>query len=218
MQNDVEKLTEALKQRFPTVAPLHHAVWSRVQAAKVIDCVMSLRRDYERFVERRVDRFCAANPDVKTLGDLKRLMNNYGSLRDFIKKELQFDSESRAKTLLGVVEHLIDAVRDHGGTDEEERLRRWAVWARPGDYLAVGVSGFGLAGFQYLRMLFGADTVKPDIHVKRFVSNAINRSVSDLQALYLLERASKLAGVGIREMDVAVWTQGANASKKRVCK
>ena len=29
----------------------------------------------------------------------------------------------------------------------------------------VGVRGFGLAGFQYMRMLFGAQTAKPDIHI-----------------------------------------------------
>lgn len=50
------------------------------------------------------------------------------------------------------------------------RLRRLARWAPPCDYLVVGVAGFGLAGFQYLRRLFGAETTKPGVHVMRYVA------------------------------------------------
>jgi hypothetical protein len=80
-----------------------------------------------------------------------------------------------------------------------------AAWAGPGDYLSVAARGFGLAGFQYLRMLFGAQTTKPDIHIIRFVSTIIGRKVTDVQALYLLERTAKTcrlaaSGVGYHDL------------------
>ena len=91
-------------------------------------------------------------------------------------------------------------------------MENWAEWTRPGDYLAVGVKGFGLAGFQYLRMLFGAQTTKPDIHIMRFVAEHIGRPVTDIQALYLLEKAARLAGLPLRELDAAIWE-----SRARTC-
>jgi hypothetical protein len=64
-----------------------------------------------------------------------------------------------------VIRYLLDVQADFKEQDEEARLHAWAEWARPGDYLALNVPGFGLAGFQYLRMLFNAQTAKPDVHI-----------------------------------------------------
>lgn len=56
--------------------------------------------------------------------------------------------------------------------DDLRLLQDWADNASPADYKddPVGqVTGIGLATFQYLRMIAGADTVKPDIQVERFI-------------------------------------------------
>jgi hypothetical protein len=76
------------------------------------------------------------------------------------------------------------------------------------------VPGFGLGGFQYLRMLFGAQTTKPDVHIIRFVSEAIGRKIADIKALYLLERAAKQAGLPIRELDITIWETGARRGNR----
>lgn len=102
---------------------------------------------------------------------------------------------------------LCDAQCDYDGHSEADRLRQWALAASPGDYILVGVKGFGLSGFQYLRMLSGAQTSKPDVHIRRFVSKVIGRRVSDHVALALLERAAKRAGLPLRAVDGAMWEQ-----------
>jgi hypothetical protein len=75
-----------------------------------------------------------------------------------------------------------------------------------------GFRGFGLAGFQYLRMLFGANTTKPDVHVRQYVSEAVGRRrVSEVEALNLLERAASDAGIGLRDLDTTIWEKSARS-------
>jgi hypothetical protein len=136
---------------------------------------------------------------------LRELIDQCDTPLTFSKTELQYNDARRADVLCGVVDYLLQAQQEHEGKTESERLEAWATWARPGDYLSVGVKGFALAGFQYLRMLFGAQTTKPDVHVRKFVSTAIGHSVSDIQALYLLDKAAKIAGLPIRQLDADIW-------------
>ena len=91
---------------------------------------------------------------------------------------------------------------------EEEALKQWAIHAKPQDYQTLNIKGFGLAGFQYLRMLFGAQTAKPDIYIRRFVSEILKQKVSDVKSLFLLETASERAGLSVRVVDNFIWKSG----------
>lgn len=56
--------------------------------------------------------------------------------------------------------------------DDLERLQQWACDADPNNYSEDPfgrITGVGLRTFQYLRMIGGIDTVKPDIQVQRFI-------------------------------------------------
>ena len=70
-----------------------------------------------------------------------------------------------------------------------------------------------LQSFQYLCMLFGVDTTKPDIYIIRFVSGLLNRNVSDLEAHALLEAACERIGVSVRAVDNLIWKRGEQRSK-----
>jgi hypothetical protein len=63
-------------------------------------------------------------------------------------------------------------------------------------------------------MLFGADTTKPDVHICRFVRNALNRPVTDVAALEILEQAAPLAGVKLRDLDTTIWETSARGPRK----
>lgn len=97
-------------------------------------------------------------------------------------------------------------------TEQLANPERWAREARPADCAALHMAGFGIAGFQYLRMLFGANTTKPDIHICRYVSNCIDCMVSDTEALQLLEQAALEAGVLLRDLDTTIWERSARGS------
>jgi hypothetical protein len=93
--------------------------------------------------------------------------------------------------------------------EELEPLQQWVIGARPGDYQTLRIRGFGLAGFQYLRMLFGANTTKPDFHICRYVQVALGRHVSDTEALSLLEEAVRGDAIKLRDIDTTIWEHSA---------
>jgi hypothetical protein len=108
-----------------------------------------------------------------------------------------------------VVAYMLNVQQNDQVTSEWECLHTWAGSVSPADYAQVGVKGFGLAGFQYMRMLLGIQTTKPDVHIKRFVSGVIGRPVNSIVALSLLEQAAAQAGLPLREVDGAIWQAGA---------
>jgi hypothetical protein len=84
---------------------------------------------------------------------------------------------------------------------------------KPTDYERFGVQGFGLSGFQYLRMLFGVPTIKPDVHIRRFVSDAVGRTVTDEEALALMEAAGKHLEWPLSRLDYAIWDRSARRNE-----
>jgi hypothetical protein len=91
------------------------------------------------------------------------------------------------------------------GDTQLENLESWARSATYEGHKALGIRGFGLAGFQYLRMLFGADTTKPDVRIRQWVAEAVGHPVSPVQALLLLEPAAREALVSLRDADATIW-------------
>jgi len=198
----------AVGAEFPDPPKLRDPIWSDAPARKVIDCVLSLNRNYDRFVVPRVRLFAKRFPTVIDVADLDALLQRYPP-GDFLSEELETNDRKRSMVLCDVSSYLKGRALDFDGESEEQRLTRWALDARPGDYLGVGIRGFGLAGFQYLRMLFGAKTTKPDVHILRYVEKVIGRPPGQAEALYLLEEAAQGGGFDVRRVDVAIWEAGA---------
>jgi hypothetical protein len=53
-------------------------------------------------------------------------------------------------------------------------------------------------------MRMGVDTIKPDVHVLRFVSAAVGRNVSQDEAVASLEEVADRLGVPARDLDWSV--------------
>lgn len=72
-----------------------------------------------------------------------------------------------------------------------------------------------------MRMLFGANTVKPDVHVSRFMKSCLGHSVSDLRQVQLLEEAALLLGIRAIDLDTTIWEraarEGLSGTKPRPC-
>jgi len=62
-------------------------------------------------------------------------------------------------------------------------------------------------------MLFGAQTAKPDVHVRRFVSEAVGCTVGNAKALILLEIAAKRLGWSLLALDNEIWELRAQSGK-----
>ena len=218
INTDLEAVIEGIKRLgskvrgFGSVDP----AWARPLAVLVIDCVLSLNRRYDTFVVPRLEQFMEQHPDIISVNDLRDLIAKYPTPHDFMQQELNFNYEARANTLWEIVNFLFQIKRKSSHLHEDEALKQWAIKAIPEDYHALNITGFGIAGFQYLRMLFGADTSKPDIHIIRFVSNLINRIVSPIEALKLLEVSSAKLELSVRDVDTYIWEISARPQQEVV--
>jgi hypothetical protein len=206
--SDIDTLTHVLAKRFGHVAIRTEFGWPH-PPLNVLDCILSLNRRYRSFVVPRVRAFAEHRPEMTELPHLRELIASYENPGTFGTTELNYNDAPRMQTIRDVTAYLIGTVGVLDGETEAERLHTWALTARPGDVLLIGIPGFGLAGFQYLRMLFGAQTAKPDVHIRNFVSEVIGRKVNDYTALALLEQASARANLPLREVDGAIWGERA---------
>lgn len=167
----------------------------RPTALKVIHCVLSLRANFDRVVKPRLDAFMSRNIEIRQVVELADLIESYPTPIDFIREELAYNSEQKAKMLYQVVKYVCKIVKESADVSEEDVLKKWAIHVNPQECYSLNIKHFKIAGFQYLRMLFGADTVKPDVHVHRCLSELLGRNVSDIEAILLLEKASKREGL-----------------------
>jgi hypothetical protein len=96
---------------------------------------------------------------------------------------------------------------DHLRTQDELR-----AWARRSDYqkdFAGRVPGLGPAAYQSLLMRLGVDTVKPDVHVHRFVEDVLGRTLTDAELVRAVTEAARRLGRSARDLDGAIWEHGA---------
>jgi hypothetical protein len=209
---DSDQLAAALRQDFPSPAPSRDPAWSRPPALRILDCVLAFRRNDTRPIDPRVDAFQRRFPAVESLPQLRALIVSYKSPGLFARDVLDSNEPAPAETLRALLEYLI-RMATVGSGSEETRLKAWAACARPQDHLTLQIPGFGLAAFQYLRMLFGANTTRPDLQVGRYVAAVLGRPVSDVEALLLLEEAAPLVPVQLRDLAIADWKAPARVSR-----
>ena len=208
---DIDAVANRLEQIAPFCKPVDPDL--RSPAIKVIDCVLSLRTSYDRTVVPRLKDFKTKHPDTQQVTELAHLIASYQTPYEFILQELNFNSERKAEMLQQVLKFLFQIIQNTPHISEEETLRKWAIQANPQECYTLNIKYFALAGFQYLRILFGADTSKPDVHIIRFVYKILNRNVSGIEALLLLEAASKRLGLSVRSVDSYIWKRGARGEQ-----
>jgi hypothetical protein len=193
---------------------------------KLLDCVLSLHRRYDEFVVPRIIEFKNRHPDVITLTELCQCVANSGGPAKFYENELDYDYDDAAEMFGKVLNYLTSESESskYLGQTDMEKCRQWAISATIYGYKRIWEKGniplFGIAGWQYLRMLFGADTCKPDIAVKGYVEDCLERALSGHSTVVLMEAAAPLASTlkffsqPVREADRRIWHQYNNRKKQ----
>ena len=211
-KSDIDAVATEIAKFASDLPSPEDLVDSRSPAVRVIDCVLSLNRSYDTFVVPRLKTFIERHPEIQQVSELANLMTNYPTPHEFVQQELNYNHEDRARVLHEVVIFLCTIVEKMPTIPEEKALKRWVVQAQP-QTDRLNIRGFGPAGFQYLCILFGVDTAKPDIYIIRFVSEILNRDVSDLEAHALLEAAAEHTGLSVRAVDSYIWNRGARPAE-----
>ena len=183
-------------------------------AVKVINSVLSLSLGYRK-VKKKLDAFQKNNPDVRQVTELAKLIARYPKPIDFLNKEFGYKhkpkSIRKANAINSVCEKLCGIINASPSVPEEDAIRQWALQAKPKGYRVWDIKEFRIAGFQWLRMLFGADTTKPDRHILNFLADTLNEKfpqTSDkkkLEAVELIEETSAHSEFSARDIDRIIW-------------
>jgi len=153
-------------------------------------------------------------------------VNSFESLSQFDEENEELKNIFEARRKRHVLLKGADLFTEVDRTDDLVRLQEWANNADPHNYSQDpfgSIRGVGLRTFQYLRMIAGVDTVKPDIQVKRFVE-AVSEATddpsldasSDQRVLESCGRISSQTGYRMIELDQIAWWEFSNADERHV--
>lgn len=185
-------------------------------ALSIIACVISLNRKWDSFVVPRLNIFEEKSPEIRSATDLQEALRTGGCVH-FTEERLNYKHPDVARRIESVTDWMVGESGSGSCEEQQSRLKDWAAHASPSDLEKISIPGFKLAGFQFMRMVFGADTVKPDVHVINYVSEAIGRRVSDKASIKMLEDAAHQLGMSVRSIEQKLWRIGArNEDSERV--
>jgi hypothetical protein len=91
------------------------------------------------------------------------------------------------------------------GVCDEGTLKRWAQTSTFRDDFAGRVKGLGIAVYSWLVMRQGVETVKPDVHVRRFAEAVVGERLSDERVVALVTQAAQQLGLKAYELDWRIW-------------
>jgi hypothetical protein len=199
-EEDVEKLAAAARVLPPNTSVYLEEDFVMNLLETVLDYMLQTEvvvRALERFRDNRWN-------EVRTLDDLEQRMARF--------PEDQAGNTALAQYLWGYnfwtrAQQLRELARYFRsiGADNQERLKQWALTSTFKKDFEGRVKGLGAAVYQWLVMRQGVDTVKPDVHVRRFAEAAVGRKLNDQDVIELMTRAATRIGVRAFELDWRIW-------------
>ncbi len=110
-------------------------------------------------------------------------------------------------TRAAMLRHLITFFEESNVKDQPS-LEQWALGAQFKKHFEGRVKGLGYAVFNWLVIRQGVESIKPDVHVLRFVEKAIGRPVKETIAVEALIRVAKDLDMAVHKLDWAIWETG----------
>jgi hypothetical protein len=154
-------------------------------------------------IRKALDHYRANHYDeIRTLDDLEGVFDRFLADRDGNDELAQYLWGNHHWRRAGELRGLAGYFRERNVTTLR-RLRTWAQKSKQEDFVGH-IKGLGPAVYRSLVMRMGVDTVKPDIHVLRFVSGAVGRRVSQDEAVTSLEEVAGRLGISAGDLDWSV--------------
>jgi hypothetical protein len=161
-------------------------------------------------VAKALEHFRAnRSEEVRTLNELDAVLSRYpGDQQGNIELAVYlwgYKLWTRAQQLRGLVRYFRSI-----GVVDRKTLRAWARQSEFRRDFEGRVKGLGVAVYQSLVMRQGVDTVKPDVHVRRFAEAAVGRRLSDAELIEVVTRAADELGIKATELDWRIWEASAH--------
>ena len=202
---EVTAVATEIEKIAPELDDMDMSVFHRPTAIKVIDSVLMRGLRWKTAVGPKLKIFEENHPDVKQVTELAYLMECYQNPVEFLDTELGNSFEMKANALNSLVEYLCGVIEESPTVPERDALKQWADAVEPQDCYALDIKGIGVASIQWLRMLLGADTSKPDKHIMGFISDILGEEPSDVRCVFIMEAASEHLGLSTRKVDHRLW-------------
>jgi hypothetical protein len=192
-----------LEERCRTVPRTAHEYVATDFVVALLETVMDYQNSTTT-VERAGTYFEAhAWNDARTLDDLELVLARFPADKqgnDALAQYLWgYHHWRRAQELRGLVVYF----RERDVTDLGS-LRAWAMASTEKDFVGH-IKGLGPTVYRGLVMRLGVETIKPDVHVLRFVAAGVGRPVSEREAVEGLEEVAKRLGIRPRNLDWSIW-------------
>lgn len=161
-------------------------------------------------VEKAIAHFKAHRwHELRTIEDLEALFERYPTdqegLTDLAVHLWGYRLWTRARQLRDLTEYF-----HRIGVVDQPSLKRWAERSKFERDFQARVKGLGIAVYHWLVMRQGVDTVKPDVHVRRFAERAVGRPLDDRDVVDVVTKAAHRLGMSAFELDWAVWEASRN--------
>jgi mycofactocin precursor len=167
----------------------------------LVDAVLSINRQYKSFVVPRVEIMRCSG--IQTLEELLGVIEEVGI--DGFCGVWKYKHPERVEILRDLAIRCLEIKEVLNIEDDLEALNEWGKTSKTEDFDGFGIKGFGFTTFQYLRLLCGSDTTKPDVHLKRAIEFAVERKCNLKEVVEIVEQTGRKMGVGVRQLDYAIW-------------
>ena len=166
----------------------------------LVDTVLSVNRKYDAFVVPRIKLI--QEQGIASLAQVDQMITDKGA--EAFADVWSYRHPQRVEMLQQLVKKFLLLTSEYG-LSELETLKRWGAESTAEGALSFGVTGIGFTTYQYLRILCGANTVKPDRHIQRAFIDAVGRSRPLVDIVEVVEKAATRLNVPARQLDYALW-------------
>jgi hypothetical protein len=199
-ETDIERVAHA-GAKLPPVAEVHlEDNFVMNLFVTVLDYMLNTTvvvRSLEYFRENRW-------AEIRTLDELERAMNRFSN--DQVGNTALavylwgYKLWTRAEQLRALASFFLGI-----GVTDQQALKAWAHKSEFRRDFQGRVKGLGRAVYESLVMRQGVDTVKPDVHVRRFAEAAVGRSLNDSDVVDVVSRAARKLRIKAYELDWRIW-------------
>lgn len=193
---DVDKI----KQELAHISLVDELMYYENPCLVILDAVMSRSRVYEKTVIPKINYFKENHSEINTLEKLIMTINEIG-VEQFAPMYLDYQFKQLGQVILDTARVFLD------NKINDNDLDSMRLFARSSNFYKEiqKVRGIGIATSRYLAILLNVDTVKPDVHILKFLTNTLDRGVYEHEAIDLLTIVAKEMNIPVALIDNSIW-------------
>lgn len=142
--------------------------------------------------------------EIRTHDELKHLLGQYADDKEGNTAVAVYLWGYRYWNRVGLLRGLV-AFFETIGVKTQDQLVVWAATSKFDRDFQGKVPGLGYAVYNWLVMRQGVETIKPDIHVHRFIESVVGRNMPDGDLVATLEEVASKLGLKAYELDWRIW-------------